>query len=131
MQQHGVVKKPPVSSSVTPSVLISPSLHLLLIHFQISISHFRLVSPGFLYLPFFPPVLSVSPAMRNTAFLYQRCFNMFKKRLNVQVQSVRQPLILYRLYRPLYAHTHTHTHTLPHPHTQKYRCILSKPIHAG
>lgn len=49
-QQHGVVKKPP-SPRLSPSVLISPSLHLLLPHFQISISHFRLDSPGFLYLP--------------------------------------------------------------------------------
>ena len=48
--------KAPISSSFAPTVSISPSLHLLLPHFQIPITHFSLDSPGFLYLPCHVPL---------------------------------------------------------------------------
>lgn len=74
------------------SALISPSLHLFLPHFQISISHFSLDSPGCLYLPCHFLFSSVPLGMRKAMFDIIAVFICLKKDPNIQVQSVQAKL---------------------------------------
>lgn len=111
MQQHDVVKKPPYPS-FTPSLLILPSLHLLLPHIQFFISHLSLISPGFLYHPYHFLFYFLSPMHPSknekscVLYLYLKTAECAGIR-HVQVASC--PTHMYR----------------------KYRCILSTQRHAG